>query len=137
MDIKEFVSKTLTQITEGVIEAQEKSGAKINPRLHGGESVISKKNAYLTSWDSIAQPIDFDIAVVTENSENKDAGGSIKVVGINLGGGVETKSQESVTSRVKFQVLVEFPQKQNSQRRVTPSNPGTVTNYKTRSLPAG
>jgi hypothetical protein len=51
---------------------------------------------------------------VTENSENKDAGGSIKVVGINLGGGVETKSQESVTSRVKFQVLVEFPQKQNS-----------------------
>ncbi len=114
MDIKEFVSKTLTQITEGVIEAQEKSGAKINPRLHGGESVISKKNAYLTSWDSIAQPIDFDIAVVTENSENKDAGGSIKVVGINLGGGVETKSQESVTSRVKFQVLVEFPQKQNS-----------------------
>ncbi len=109
MDIKEFVSKTLVQITEGVIEAQEKAKG-VNPVIWAQSDGASKGKNYATSSNSIAQFIDFDIALVTEVSENKDTGGSIKVAGISLGREEEVKNQESITSRVKFQVLVEFPQ---------------------------
>jgi hypothetical protein len=101
MDIKEFVSATLIQIIEGVADAQneaKKFGAKINPlKVHGVAKIPAIKE------------VEFDVAVVTESSLSKGTKGGIKVVGIiDFGGGGDLKKQESITSRVKFQIPLSF-----------------------------
>lgn len=67
MDLKTFVSETLTQIAEGVQDAQQRiaqggSGASVNP-----------ENVPHNQRHGQPRPVEFDVAVVAgeETSENK------------------------------------------------------------------
>lgn len=96
MNIKEFISETLNQIIEGVTEAQKNNTS--NASISG--SHVSMKN------------ISFDIAVVTESSENKGNKAGIKVAElVSFGKNSDIKSQESTTSRIKFEIPISLPYK--------------------------
>ena len=71
MDLKTFVSETLLQISEGIVEAQKAtktSGTSINPPLYN--SSTSRENQINTSnkVNFIPQYIEFDVLVTVENS---------------------------------------------------------------------
>ncbi|EGR1752928.1 hypothetical protein ACEUKD_08695 [Vibrio diabolicus] len=103
MELDKFVSKTLSMISKGVSEAQvecEEYGAVINDapsRMHR-ETGVYGSNA------SIMQNVEFDVAIMTEDTSNGE--GKISVMGIGVGGG--TQSKDTYTSRVKFNVPVSF-----------------------------
>jgi len=93
MELKDFVSQTITSIIEGVREAQASAqdGAYVNPVM-------------------AARPIEFDVAVTVTETTEKKGGGGIAVAGfIKAEGGGLTSSANSSVSRIKFHVPVTLP----------------------------
>jgi hypothetical protein len=124
MDIRTFVSEMLTQIVEGVADAQRRvdeggSGAKLNPR--------QTHSANIERGLHEARPVEFDIAVTVANedregSESKVGGGLqvLSVVGVKLGAAMAEQSSGSqrseTVSRVQFSVLLAQPGHTNVER---------------------
>lgn len=116
MDLKTFVSETLTQIVEGVQDAQERIRergikAEINPWSIGAES---------TREIGQPSPVDFDVAVViaeeTSNATGEKArasAGLISVVSLRAGGELESGrssgARNETTSRIRFTVQLAQP----------------------------
>ncbi|WP_028896718.1 hypothetical protein [Prevotella sp. HUN102] len=110
MDLKEFVSETLTQICEGVKDAQERcesSGALINPMLD--VKVCNKETYRHDGKDYPATNVKFNVAL-TESSSNGGKTG----IGVFLGklsvGHESSKGalSQSVTS-VEFTITIVPP----------------------------
>jgi hypothetical protein len=108
MDLKEFITETLVQITNGVIKAQElikDTGAYINPEgLHSGENLQPGYGGQVRH----IQKVKMSVAVnVIENSENK-AGISVLSV---FSAGFSTKNSDvnSVTNRIEFEIPISVP----------------------------
>jgi hypothetical protein len=98
MDLKTFISESIKDIFDGVIEAQDyakKKGGKVNVYQH----------------DSIRK-IEYDIAVTASKSKVGEAKAKAKifVVEANLGG--EVRKEDSTVSRIKFIIPVELPNKE-------------------------
>ncbi len=112
MDVKEFVSETITQIIDGVEDAQKrvkgttKSDAIVNPRLG---------NALFADPTVVA----FDIVVTTtENKElhGKGSGkGSIAVFSAKAEAEVSNSNTSENMSRVNFDVKVSLPSVSSEQ----------------------
>lgn len=103
MELKEFISQSIKDIFDGVIEAQEYAKQK-----------NGKVNVY--QHDSIRK-INFDIAVTTsktsEISGEVDVGVGIKkiiVAGIDIEG--KKEKYNSSISRINFVIPVELPNKE-------------------------
>jgi hypothetical protein len=100
MNLKEFVSSSITQIIEGVADAIERSK--------------NRERAFVNPVDPIedhtdATELSFNVAVtVTDRTE---AGGKagITVVGFKLGGGVDIAFENQSISRLAFKVPVALP----------------------------
>jgi hypothetical protein len=76
VDLKDFVSQTLSQIVEGVQTAQSQikaKGAVINPSFIGNYKEIAKHGGGLmTNVGGYAQVVEFDVALtVTEGTGTK------------------------------------------------------------------
>jgi hypothetical protein len=111
MDPKEFVSKTLSQIIDGIKEVQanqlgenesESGGQRIgqvNPPISG------PRQGMITRSGEQVEFVEFDMAVTAE--ETASAGAGVKVIGFSVGGDLGEKS--GTVSRVKFRVPVEWP----------------------------
>ena len=87
MDLKTFVSETLLQISEGIVEAQKAtktSGTSINPPLYN--SSTSRENQINTSnkVNFIPQYIEFDVLVTVENSNTAGGKGNIHIAMFGL-----------------------------------------------------
>jgi hypothetical protein len=94
MELKKFVEETLLQVMEGVKSAQEKAsnyGGRINPS------------------SGMCENIHFDVAITTVEGKNKKEGIGIFVGSLGLGSQGEKENLNSSVSRIKFQVLVDFP----------------------------
>ena len=110
MELKEFITQTLVQITEGVAEAQKQvkdTGCLINPEgvsFDGGHIKHGYKNEYRQ-----IQKIRMSIAVsVSENKDSKSGIGIVASVfkaGINSG---ESEINETV-NRIDFEIPVALP----------------------------
>lgn len=114
MDLKSFVAETLTQIAEGVADAQKRIaetniGAAINPDR------ISDKAARRIGNPS---PVQFDVAVtVTDESATKAGAGASASTGILsvISAKVDAKAEASDTvrneavSRIQFTVMLSQP----------------------------
>lgn len=102
MDLKEFTKQTLIQIVEGTSEANEAisgSGAKIPTH-----NIANKKN-YVHDGYSHHNVIDveFDVAITATESDGINGGASLKVASlINIGGGIENKTENQTISRIKY-----------------------------------
>ena len=100
MELREFVKESLTQIIDGVRDAQQHAagqGARVNPPP-------AQDNLPKT-----IEPVDFDIAVITSERQGGQVGVGIFVGGIGIGGREQNEISDNVTSRIQFSVQVELP----------------------------
>jgi len=96
MDLREFVSETIKQITDGVMDAQ-KYGAEKEAKV--------APNQQLTN-------VQFDVAVTTTEGTKDKAGAGILVAGL-FGAGKQGQSESGSQSisRIKFSIAVQMPGK--------------------------
>lgn len=110
MELKEFIKTTLTQVANGVLEAQsemESSDMVINP---GGLASNSSGEKYLRTdgWRYV-QDIEINVAVTAIQIEGEKAGIGI-VTGFLSGGAQATNDLTNQTmSTVKFNIPVALP----------------------------
>ncbi|MDM8539057.1 hypothetical protein QUF70_20080 [Desulfobacterales bacterium HSG17] len=84
MELKEFIHKSLTEIFDGIKDAnQDKNGAFELGKLPDGNVL-------------------FDVAITVSSELGKDGGAKLNVMGISVGGEGNTKSANEVASRIKF-----------------------------------
>lgn len=91
MELKSFVSETIKQITDGVLEGS----SYIKGKSKSEEGI---KNGYTE--------IDFDIAVTINEESREDIGGKISVVQVfNAGAGSHQSSSKISQNRIKFKIM--------------------------------
>ena len=112
MELKEFISKTITDIVRAVDE--------VSQNLHREVKVHNTKDS---------RSIEFDIAVSVEENKGKESGvtgeaeGKIKVLSLGIAGNVKgdskSKSETKINnvSRIKFGVDVDTLTKQENIER--------------------
>lgn len=106
MELRNFVSETLTQIVGGVDDARKKSGARmIAPTMEDKDGVdgvgrdAQDGNALFL--------VDFDVAVTAEERKDQQVKAGISVVGFGGAGGDSGTSKRSENvSRIRFKVPV-------------------------------
>ena len=105
MELKTFVSETISQIVEGVVEAQERTkntGAIINSS-HG--AVVN----YAKGINNAPQNMDFDVTVSVESSSSTGGKGKIQIAMFGAEGGKTSDNKDASVSRIKFSVPVCWP----------------------------
>lgn len=113
MELKEFITIALTQIVEGVHEAQEKAkacGAEINPTVMGGIDYVAQHGGGLqTRTGNYAQVVKFDIAVTATEGKGTKGGIGIVTGALNLGSAGQSNSENTTSSRISFSVPLALP----------------------------
>jgi hypothetical protein len=113
MELKDFVSQSIIQIVDGIVEAQQHCKGKsalVNPSGARLGSVLAGSSMNLESGGGIIESIGFDISIVAEESTDKNGKVRLGVSMMQIGGGASAGSKDSTTSRIKFSVPVRFPQ---------------------------
>ncbi len=105
MDLKTFVADTLTQIAEGIKEAQKNAGNvyRISPRHVPVEG--AKDTSHLEFNGDRLERVDFDVALTTSSEASGDIGSKLVVLKATATGKLESES----VSRVSFSVYVQWP----------------------------
>jgi hypothetical protein len=111
MQLKEFITETFKEIVDGVVAAQEYSGAKgarVNPsgltcRLDQGLMLYDKKTG------DIATLIEFDVAVTTAEGTATKGGVGVFVGPVALGSQGQSDAAKSSNSRIRFSVPMHLP----------------------------
>ena len=102
MDIKTFVSESLTQIIQGVEQAQkENQESAVNASF--GSSYTKEKESH----------VEFDIAVTLESGTESKGGIAVFAGAFNIGTQGKTNKSYVTVSRIKFSVPIAFRLKQN------------------------
>jgi hypothetical protein len=121
MELKNFVSSTIEEISLGILEAKEKlkgTNAIVSPDHIRTNSVDSQayartvkptKQRDADDYTRVVQKVEFDIAVTIDESDKTAAGAKISVLSIGLGGDIENTSKTGSSSRIKFFVPIVFP----------------------------
>jgi len=113
MELEQFVSSALTEITKGIISAQEQTlttGVVISPTTeYGNQTVGSRWGQGLDGGNQILQVVSFDLVVTVADASKATAGGGIQVLGMKVGGGVGTEASSSSQSRISFSIPVVWP----------------------------
>ena len=107
MELKEFVSSTLSQIAEGILEAQQhalKNNYTISPEPSRSQTMIADAtlNGSLPGGTS---PVEFDIALTTTSTQGAEARAKVVIFNASIGG----NSVENSQSRIKFTIGVNWP----------------------------
>ena len=116
MDVKEFVSETLTQIVAGITEANKEihskgayivsSNLKEANGLPARETYSDDKN----NQRHIVREINFDISVVVSDSAQSGVKGGLQVFSfMHADGGVENNTSSSSMHRIKFSLPLAMP----------------------------
>ncbi len=112
MDLKEFISRALADIVQGVLDAQDTLGTNgkyINPELSTQQGTHEEERRLVSIQGQLVQAVDFDVAVTaTEGTGTK--GGIGVVAGVfALGSQGQSTAETSAVSRIKFSVPVALP----------------------------
>lgn len=113
MNLQEFISETLFQITEGVRLAQERtqsSGAMINAKDYVIQPSGQLQWGDFDRTTNIGQTVEFDVAVTVGDSENMKGGMGITAGIITVGYKADKGKDNNTVSRIKFSVPVFLPQ---------------------------
>lgn len=110
MELKDFISETIQQISLGVKDAMEKCQEMdviVNPDITIGSDgdyyVSEKKNV---AMQRRVQVIDMDISIVVTSSAESNIGGKIGVSMLGVSGTSKEIDNTSNTNRVKFSIPV-------------------------------
>lgn len=91
MELKDFISETIKQITDGVLE---------------GSSYVRKMSKSSEGIREQYTKIEFDIAITTNQENKDDLGGKVSVVQVFSAGASISKSASTLSqNRIKFEVL--------------------------------
>jgi len=110
MDLKEFVSEAISQVVNGISEAQANTAdtsAKVNPELlkRGGEPEMG----FTPTSAGMASVLQFDIAITAEEGTDTKGGIGVATGVFNLGSAGASSAQSSTVSRLQFSVPVVLP----------------------------
>ena len=106
MDLKDFVSQSLTELHDGVADAIERH-TKLG-RL-GAISVAFKKDG-VVNWKECVRDVEFEVAVTTSEKVAGSAKGGLKVASIaELGGDASKSLENSAINKIKFSIPMIFP----------------------------
>ena len=114
MELKDFISNTIEQISLGILEASKKCNqcdVIVNPNITIGEQgdfCIPKQPEHVNIQRRV-QLIDMDIAVTVIESEEGKIEGKLGVSFIGVGGKSQEGKSTSNESRVKFSIPVCLP----------------------------
>jgi len=118
MRLDEFIETSLVQIVEGVKKAQKvtkepnKTGSEadsVNPDIMYSADNAPKGKYYASIDRNLVHFIDFDVAVTTDTNVEVKGGAGLRVAGIGLGADGKEINQNSVVSRIKFQIPIKLP----------------------------
>lgn len=114
MELKDFISNTIEQISLGILDASEKCGRYgviVNPNITIGEKgdyCIPKQPEHINIQRRV-QLIDMDIAVTVIESKEGNIEGNLGISFIGVGGKSQEGKSTSNESRVKFSIPVCLP----------------------------
>jgi hypothetical protein len=111
MELKDFVSQTLTQIIDGVSDAQAaalQAGAQVNPYVNAAGSDLVSQGMLYTEGNA-AQVVKFDVALTVSEGTGTKGGIGVFAGAVNLGSAGQSQSENSSVSRVQFSVPVILP----------------------------
>ena len=91
MEIKDFVKKTLLEISSAIDETNDEFG--------------SARRFQLAAVDKNQGLIEFDLAVEAKRTGTKKAGGGLKVAVLEANAGGEKNYSEGSVSRIKFIIM--------------------------------
>jgi len=111
MELKEFVSLSITEIFNGIIEAQnlisESKEGLINPI--GDSELFAEKHIYKKEFREELTKLKFKVAVVAIEKEGAKAGITVFSGLFGAGANTSMEFQDSVSSTIEFEVPVVFP----------------------------
>lgn len=107
MDLKTFIAESLTQIADGIREAQKSdTGAIFSPRICFKEGLPEIANPRPCQPQMVA----FDVAVTVTESSGKKGGLNVTVASLfGFGGEVGSSSENAAVSRLQFEIPVVWP----------------------------
>lgn len=100
MELKEFVTETLRQIIDGVVEAQAYAG--------GRGSVIGYDKARATKSES-PQVVEFDVVVTVQDGVQTKGGAGVAAGVLVLGSQAASDRSNQSSSRIRFAVPLYLP----------------------------
>lgn len=109
MELAEFITSSLTQLTTGIVDARESvesAGGAINPSTRdrpAGRS-FPGPTGMLPIMD-----IEFDVAVSASEKEGAKVGLGIVVAAMTLGGSTDKETGDEQVSRLRFTIPMVFP----------------------------
>lgn len=110
MELKTFISETLTQILEGVTESQSKAsqtGGRIVPHV---QTPREGANLYGHTNDKLPViVVDFDVSVFAQEDTGTKGGIGIAIGVLALGSKGESNQQQNSTNKIKFQIPIALP----------------------------
>lgn len=113
MELKEFISETLTQIAQGVKEAQENVaglGAKVNPsNVTSFEGNVPHCKGSPHSKGRVLCDVEFNVALTNDTSKASGSGIGVLFAGLSLGGRQSTSDKDTTLNSIKFNVIMELP----------------------------
>jgi hypothetical protein len=114
MELKEFISESLSQISEAISDARKKTKVNdciVNPYITEKFDNINQNSDYVgyAKGERLIQAVKFDIAVTVEKGQERK--GEIKVAASAISAGIMggKKKSENTVSRLYFTVPISLP----------------------------
>lgn len=119
MELKEFITQTIKDVLDGVLEAQnaQKIGNCVVPSGTGSNAF--PKGNVINNGDWTSTLINFDIAISAEESAATGGKAGVKIAVLSAGLDTENTNKNTSTSRIQFSVPVIFPKNRKKWDEVT------------------
>ena len=116
MELRQFISDALTQLMDGVIDAQE------NVKEKGGLIAPGRETIILFSGDNSGeqfyrerQVVEFDVVITVSESAEGKAGVGVFGGGISIGAQAKGETSNQTLSHLKFSVPIYLPQQKQGK----------------------
>lgn len=120
MELKKFIAETLSQIVEGVVEANRQiaqHGAAVNPP-NVAKSKDGQGGAFhgygKPKWARRVENVDFDVSLSVSTSTATSGEGGVQIAVLKLGTTGKTDSGTESESRIKFSIPLMLPNSKES-----------------------
>ena len=106
MELKEFVTETIKEIIEGVVEAQRQIIPHINHATDGYVQI---------GHDSHMERIEFDISVTSSEETGGEKKGGLHIKVVEFSAKSDSHNSNTSTNRIKFNIPIAFPSQANKK----------------------
>lgn len=110
MQLREFIKEVLTQIVDGVRDAQEQNGGAFVVPAGDGSHKYAEHPRFAASARLKSTIVDFDVAITAEEADKVGGGAGVKVFSFQFGANGEMSSRDTTVSRIQFAVPLLLPE---------------------------